>query len=236
MDDAEVDPGDQPRTEVFGRHRDLGRDIEAEPSRLGDEGERVERLNRVGDRPTRTHPQLGSALGDTEADTGPVDCKATLPKAHRYEAPLAPWEPGPYTHPLALGCLEEGSGVVLQDRLGALPRQLPEACARELPAQGREVGHLRTVPLTELAVAVDHPRPGVPGGAQQAEAPAALGRRGPQGDPGGAVNRASRTHVRKDSERCRQKTGRFETGRRKFEREATLLISKIWRAKSTDCY
>jgi hypothetical protein len=22
----------------------------------------------------------------------------------------------------------------------------------------------------------------------------------------------------------------------KFEREATLLISKIWRAKSTDCY
>jgi len=44
---------------------------------------------------------------------------------------------------------------------------------------------------------------------QQAVAAAALGRRGPQGDPGRAVDHPNRTHVRKDSEGCRQKTGRF---------------------------
>ncbi len=127
---------------------------------------------------------------------------------------------------LALGCLEEterangpawssdeakaeGDGVVLKDRLGAVPGEFPEGPARQCPAQSRKVGHLGAARLTQLAVVVDHPGPHVPCGAQEAVTATALRRSGAQGDPGGAANGVSTTHVRKDSEGCRQEKAGF---------------------------
>ncbi len=217
VDDPEVDPGGDAavKPSALGRHRDLGRHVEVEPSRLGDEGDRAERLHRVGDRPAEAHPQLGCTPGDGEADPGPVDGKGSLPEAHRDQCPLAAGEAGPDAGLLAPGCFEECSRVVLEDRLCGMPGQLPEGRARELPAQGRVVGHLRAVPLTKRPVTVDHPGPRVPGGAQQAVAAPSLGRGGAQGDPGAAVDLPNRTHVRKDSEGYRQEQGHFRDPRKK---------------------
>jgi hypothetical protein len=85
----------------------------------------------------------------------------------------------------------------------------------QCPLAAGEVGHLGAVPLTKGSVAVDHPGPHVPGAAQQAVAAPSLGRGGAQGDPGGAVDLPSRTHVRKDSEGYRQKTAHSRGPRKK---------------------
>jgi hypothetical protein len=209
VDDAEVDPGDDAgiRLSALDRNRDLGRHVEKEPSRLGDEGDRADRLDREGDRPAQAHPQLGGTPGDAEADPGPVEAEAPPAEANRDKAPLAAGKAGPDTGLLAPGRLEEGGRVALQHILCAVAGQLPEARARELPAQSLEVGHLGAVPFAKLTVAVDHPGPCIPGAVQQAVAASALGRGGAQGDPGGAVDLPSGTHVRKDREGYRQESG-----------------------------
>jgi hypothetical protein len=201
VDDAEVDACHLRGVMVAPRHGDLSRHVEEEPSRLGDQGDRADRLHRVGDGSAEAHPQLGVRPGHAQADPGPVDCEAPPSEANRDQAPLAAGEAGPDTSLLAFGCLEECGGVVLQDRLGALPGQITEGCARELPAQGREARHLGAVLLGEPAVPVDHPGPHIPRRSQEAVAAAALGRRGAQGDPGGAVDLPNGTHVRNNSER-----------------------------------
>src|SRR5207244_3952103 len=117
--------------------------------------------------PAEADPQLGCTPGDGEADPGTIDSEGPLPKAHRDQCPLATGEAGTDTGLLPPRSLEEGDRIVLQDRLGAVPGQLPEAHARELPAQSREVGHPGPLLLGEPAVPVDHPGPRVPGAAQQ---------------------------------------------------------------------
>jgi hypothetical protein len=136
VDDAEIDAGDDAAIKLcaLDRNRDLGRHVEEEPSRLGDEGDRADRLGGIGDRPAEAHPQLGSTLRHSEADPGTVEAEAPPAEANRDQTPLAAGEAGTDTGLLAPGCLEECEGVVLQDRLGALSRQLPEGRARELPA------------------------------------------------------------------------------------------------------
>src|SRR5439155_5467848 len=168
VDDAEIDPGDDAATRLctLDRKRDLRRHVEEEPSRLGDEGDRADRLGRIGDRPAEAYPQLGSAPGDDQADPGTVGAEASPAEPHRNQTPLAAGKAGPDTGFPALCSLEEGGRVVLQHALGTGARQLPEARPGELTAQGREVGHLGAVPLTKDSVAVDHPGPDVPGGAQ----------------------------------------------------------------------
>jgi len=121
MDDAEVDPRRPRGIQVVHLHRHLGRDVEVEPPRLGDEGDRADRLRGIRKFPSEAHPQLGGTLGHTEADPGALHGEASEAEADRHEAPLAPGEPGPHPLLLALGSLEEGGGVVLQDRLGTLP-------------------------------------------------------------------------------------------------------------------
>jgi hypothetical protein len=215
VDDAEVDARHPGGVRIASRNRDLRRHVEEEPSRLRDEGDRADRLHRVGDRPAEAHPHLGGTPGHAQADPGTIEAEAPVAEANRDQAPLAAGEACPDSLLLAPCRLEERNGVVLQDRLGALPGQLSEARPCELPAQGGEVGHLGAVPFSEPAVPVDHPCPHIAGRAQQPVAAPALGRGGTQGDPGGTVDLANGTHVRKDSDGYRQETPCFRGSARK---------------------
>jgi hypothetical protein len=226
VDDAEVDARHLRRVKVVSRHGDLGRHVEKEPSRLGDEGDRAERIGGVGDRPAQAHPQFGGTPGDAQADLGSLEAEATPAEAHRDQCPLAAGKAGPHPQLLALGCLEEGVRVVLQHVLCTRARQLSEACSRELPAEGRKAGHLGAAPLVKLAVAVNHPGPHVPRRPQQAVAAAALGRGGAQGDPGGAVDLLNGTHVRKDSKGYRQRSGHFRGPTKKSIQLLRLVLDR----------
>src|SRR5207302_10266609 len=110
-----------------GLHGDRGRGREVSAYSVGDEGDRADRLRRLADLTTQAHPQLGGTPGHAEADPGAIDGKATESEAHGDQAPLAAGEPRPQSLLPALGGLEEGNGVALQDRLGAGSGELPRS-------------------------------------------------------------------------------------------------------------
>src|SRR5205807_1023225 len=111
--------------------------------------------------------------------------------ARREECPLAAGEAGMPASLPPPGGLEPLGGVAPEHRAGTDHVELAESHPDDLPAQGLVGDDGRQLPLSELAVAVEHQGTDIPGGAQQAVEPPPLGLRGADGDAGASVQGGS---------------------------------------------
>jgi hypothetical protein len=109
----------------------------------------------------------------------------------RDQRALAPREPGLVCLTTAFGGLEPGVAISLQHRPCPGHRSLPEGSrAGELAAQRLVAGHRPLALAATLTVAVQQPRPHVPGRPQQPVAATVLPAGAAQSDRGGPVHKA----------------------------------------------
>jgi hypothetical protein len=83
VDDPHIHPGHALWVEVVVLDRDLGADIEVEPTLEGQESHRAQLVGGVGDGSGQSEPQRGHALRGLEANPTGVDLEAPEAVAHR---------------------------------------------------------------------------------------------------------------------------------------------------------
>jgi hypothetical protein len=191
VDDAKVDPGHPTWVQVVVLDGDGGGDRQPQPPTVREQGDRADLLRRIWDRAGKANPQLGLALGDRQPYSPSFDSEPRVTEADRDQAAFAPREPGLFSLTAALGGLEPGVAVAAQHRPRADDRQLPERPrSGQLAAKLLVAGNWWSALLHALSVAVEQPRPHVPGRPQQPVAASGLPAGGPQSDRRGAEHQA----------------------------------------------
>jgi hypothetical protein len=191
VDDPKINPGHPTRIQVVLLDGDGGGDRQPQPPTIGQQRHRPDLLGRIGEGSGQPHPQLGLALSDRQPHPLALYAECAVVGADRDQRPLAPREPSLARLTTAVGGLEPGVGVAAQHRPCPHRRQLPKAVGLgQLPAQRLVVADCGFVPLVALPVAVQQPRPHVPGRPQQPVATAGLPTGGAQADVGSAMQQA----------------------------------------------
>jgi hypothetical protein len=191
VDDPKIHPGDAARVKITVLHGDGGGNRQPQAPSILKQRDRPDRLHRVRDRSGQPHPQRRLSLGDRQPHSLALDHEGALVEPHGNQGAFAAWEPGRLTLASALGGLEPGVAVAAQHRPCPDDRQLPERSrAGELAAQRLIAGHRLLALLVALPVAVQQPRPHVPGRPQQPIAASGLPAGEAQVDRGSPMHQA----------------------------------------------
>jgi hypothetical protein len=192
MDDAKIHSGHPAGIEIVLLDGDRGGDRQPQPTPIGQQRDRADVLGRIGERAGQPHPQLGLPSCDGQPHSASIQQEGAVVEADWDQGALAPREPNITLASLAaLGGLKPGVAVALEDRPCAHRGQLPERSRpSQLAAQRLVPGHRMLALLVTLPVAVQQPRPHVPGRAQQSVAARGLPAGEAQADRGGAMQQA----------------------------------------------
>jgi hypothetical protein len=189
MDDAKIHPSHPTRIEVLRLDGDGGGDCEPQPPPIGQQRDRSDVLDWIGNGAGQPHPQHGMAFGDRQPHPSLPEHERAVVPADGDEPALATWEPGRLPSAAAFGGLEPGIRIATQDRAGPDRRQRSGGSSCGAFAAQRLIADNRRQSLLDpLPVSVQQPRPDVTGRAQQSIAADGLVSSDLQTNAGGAMH------------------------------------------------
>ena len=185
-------PRSTPATRPGSRLRldgDGGGDCEPQPPPIGEQRDRSDLLDGIGNGAGQPHPQHGMAFGDRQPHPSLPEQERAVVAADRDEPALATWEPGRLPSAAAFGGPEPAIRIAAQDRAGPDRRQLSGGSSCGEFAAQRLIADDRRQPMPNpLPVGVQQPRPDVTGRTQQSIAAVGLMSSDLQTNAGGAMH------------------------------------------------